>query len=150
MAAREISVYSGFFDQVGPDSDVLLALPIVHPGRRAVQIYKVEMELDTAVLYTVVTSWASRLIFEIGNDPLVADESSLVIVSKSFHHQGALGDGSFQIDWLAPPGLVAVRNYMKMTLQTFGTGLANSCKYRVYYKPKEINDVTAVQLHLGA
>lgn len=150
MAAREISVYSGFFDQVGVDSDVILPLPIVYPGRRAIQIYKVEMELDTAVLYTVINAWSSRLIFEIGNDELISDDSSLVIVSKSFHHQQALGDGSFQIDWLAPPGLIAVRRFMKMTLQTFNTGFQNSCKYRVYYKPKEVNDVTALQLHLGA
>lgn len=150
MAAREISVYSGFFDQVGADNDVTLPLPIVHPGRRAIQIYKVEMELDTAVMFGVAVPWSSRLIFEIGNDPVISDESSLVIVSNSMCIQGGIGNTQFNIDWLAPPGLIAVRNYMKLTLQTFATGLSNSCKYRVYYKPKEINDVTALQLHLGA
>jgi len=150
MAAREISVYSGFFDQVGADTDAIIALPIVHPGRRAVQIYRVEMELDTAVMLSLATPWSSRLIFEIGNDQFVTDESSLVIVSNSMCLQMGVGNTEFRIDWLAPPGLIAVRNYMKLTMQTFSTGFQNSCKYRVYYKPKEINDVTALQLHLGA
>jgi hypothetical protein len=149
MAAREISFYSGNFSQIAIDTDVMLALPIVYPGRRAIQIYKVEMEVDAAVFFGVVATWSSRMSFEIANDPVFDDESTIVITSKSMCMQGGVGVMDYGIDWLAPPGLIAVRKFMKMKLETYNTGIATSIKYRVYYKPKEVKDITALQLQIG-
>jgi len=149
VAAREISFYSGNFSQVGVDIDVTLALPIVHPGRRAIQIYKVEMEMDAAVFFGVVASWSSRMSFEIANDEFFDDESTIVLTSKSYCVQGGVGVIDYGIDWTAPPGLIAVRKFMKLKLETYSTGIATSIKYRVYYKPKEVKDITALQLQIG-
>lgn len=152
MAAREISIFSGVITQSGPDNDADVSLPIIINGRRAIQLYKIELSVDASILYGAVGGFAiiagaSATNLEVGGDVFT---SKIMDFSKSLIGSPAAGLSGFdmRIDWFAPPGLIITRKFLRIWIETFGTGVSNEIDYRVYYKPVQLTDVQALQLRL--
>lgn len=148
MAAKELSVWQGRLTQDSGDADASAEFRIRRGARKAIQIYGFDFNVNAAILTGVAAPFSTIIQLRADNDVSLTGE--VIVFEQSVMFTPGAGGGEYSNvgAWRAPPSFVTAKDFLRVVLMSYATGIANEALFTVYYKEKGITDIQDIQLRL--
>jgi len=155
MAAREIQIFSGEQQQNVTNEHMRIDIPIRINGRKAIQIYAVQLSIDCLNLVGQANRGAFQAIVKGVSDKIdVTTDSGFkeieirrwgttILAVSPDTPNAAIACNDY---WSAPPSLIISTKFLRVDFESTQLTGSQTLSWIIYYKTVSITDVQDLQL----